>query len=204
MNIAVSIDTLASAGRWVFPKRLFVGLGFLAAGLLFIRPRGMFGEYEVAGTIVSFMLVVAGLALRCWGSGSAGNHTHEGEIKAPRLATGGPYAYVRNPIYLGTIILAFGMVGLIGDPWLLPLCVLALAFLYVVMIPAEETFLRQRFGAAYGEYCSNVPRIIPRLYPWDGHGKHRFHSAALRGEVAVALLLVIIYVVMRVVADWRG
>jgi protein-S-isoprenylcysteine O-methyltransferase Ste14 len=141
--------------------------------------------------------VVLGLALRAWAGGSAGGHTRTRSIEAPRLATAGPYAYVRNPIYLGSIVLGIGMVGLLGDPWMLLLCAAAFTFLYVSIIPAEERFLRGEFGAEYERYCAEVPRLLPRFIPWNGATPAEFNWHAARGEAHIALILIAIYVLLR-------
>src|SRR4051812_14775467 len=98
----------------VFSLRLGIGLLFVPVGLIFARPHTMWGELQALGFAISLALFFAGVALRFWAAGSAGTHTHHAKIEAPELATGGPYAYVRNPIYLGSIILGLGIVGLIG------------------------------------------------------------------------------------------
>ena len=102
-----------------------------------------------------------------------------------------------NPIYLGSIILGLGMVGLLGDPWLLPLHVAAFAFLYAVIVPAEEEFLRGQFGSEFENYRRAVPRMIPRLRPWPGRNERPFNWDVLRGEEKIAGILVFIYAAMR-------
>jgi len=201
---SASTSALARAGRSIFPCRLLLGLGAVAAGALVIRPRNLFGSYEREGIAVSLFLTAAGLALRAWAAAHAGGHTRSGSIEAPRLATGGPYAHVRNPIYLGSIVLGFGMVGLLDDPWLLPLCAAIFALLYFAIIPAEEQFLQDTFRDEYRAFRAAVPRLIPRPLPWK-QAKHRpANWRAARGELLMGLLLVAIYGAMRTVAHFRG
>src|SRR5437899_2272772 len=90
------------AGRRLFPVRIVVGLAAAGAGVLIVRPRDLFGEYAAIGIIASGLLVLLGLTLRAWAAACAGTHTRTEKIEAPRLATDGPYAHVRNPIYLGS------------------------------------------------------------------------------------------------------
>jgi protein-S-isoprenylcysteine O-methyltransferase Ste14 len=139
------------------------------------------------------LLVTVGMGQRYWAAGSAGSHTHSAEIEGPRLATGGPYAFVRNPIYLGSMVLGLGMVGLIGDARLIPLYIAAFAFLYAFLVPAEERFLREKFGRAYDTYRAAVPRIIPRCTAWRGKTNGRFHWGAARGELHILAVLAAIY-----------
>lgn len=190
--------------RYVFAGRLLIGLGIAAIGILLAKPHTLWGEWAGWGRGVSAALVFLGMALRFWAGGSAGHHTHSGEIEAPQLATGGPYAYVRNPIYLGSIVLGLGMVGLIGDPWMLPLWAAAFILLYLVIIPAEERFLQQQFGAQYLSYCRAVPRLIPRLRRWKSGVPRSFSWRVVRGELRILSVLVLIYAAMEGVARLRG
>jgi protein-S-isoprenylcysteine O-methyltransferase Ste14 len=173
-------------------------------GAIFIQPGNLFGRFETAGLAGSLFLVMTGMCLRIWGSGVAGVHTRTGTIEAARLITGGPYAYVRNPIYLGSIILGFGMVGLLGDGRLFVIHLVVFAAMYFSIIPAEEQFLRKTFARQFPAYALHVPRLIPRLTRWRGAEPGRIQWKATRGEVSIALLLVLIYVALRFIADLRS
>jgi protein-S-isoprenylcysteine O-methyltransferase Ste14 len=180
----------------VFSHRLPVGLIFVAIGAMVARPHTLWGEYQLWGWLASLAMVFAGMGLRFWAAGSAGNHTHSAEIEGPRLSTGGPYAFTRNPIYLGSMVLGLGMIGLIGDARLLPLYVVAFALLYAILIPAEERFLREKFRTEFEEYCAAVPRIIPRFTAWKNRAERAFHWGAARGELRLLGVLVGIYGVL--------
>jgi protein-S-isoprenylcysteine O-methyltransferase Ste14 len=184
---------LAALGRMVFGKRLFLGLAVACVGLEALRPRPLFSQGHRLGHSLDLLAVAAGLTVRAWGGGCAGTHTRSGKIEAPRLITGGPYAYVRNPIYGGTIILGFGMAALIGDPLGFGLAALAFALLYFGIVPAEEEFLLHQFGADYERYRRAVPRFIPRLRPWPERAPTGFSWSAARGELFITLILVGIY-----------
>ena len=185
--------TLARFGRIIFPRRLWVGLGVVAITALFVRPRPAFGCYQMSGTAASLGLIILGLAGRAWAASCAGRHTREARIEAPRLVTGGPYAYVRNPIYLASIVLGFGMVGLVGDPILLLIHLAVCVLLYAGIIPAEERFLKERFAEAYLEYLANVPRVWPRLRPWEKASPVSFDPRAWIDQLKLALILAGIY-----------
>jgi protein-S-isoprenylcysteine O-methyltransferase Ste14 len=103
---------------------------------------------------------------------SVGRFATEGEgTLAPwdpprKLVVRGPYRFVRNPMISGVLLILFGEAMFLHSP---ALGVWALTFfaLNAVVIPLiEEPQLRDRFGAAYIEYCNNVPRLIPRTTPW--------------------------------------
>jgi protein-S-isoprenylcysteine O-methyltransferase Ste14 len=88
-----------------------------------------------------------------------------------RLVVRGPYRYVRNPMISGVVLILFGeALVLLSRPHL----IWALVFLGIngVYIPLlEEPLLAERFGADYREYCRHVPRLVPRLRPWERGGR---------------------------------
>jgi protein-S-isoprenylcysteine O-methyltransferase Ste14 len=197
-------SALARFGKVVFPRRLWVGLAVVVVAGLFVRPLPVFGRYQALGTIGSIGLIVVGLAGRGWAAGCAGRHTREAQIDAPRLVTGGPYGYVRNPIYLASIVLGFGMVGLVGDSVLLVLHLAVCVLLYAGIIPAEEQFLRERFGETYAEYSANVPRMWPRIRPWKKAETAVFDRRAWLDQLRLGLLLCGIYFGLHLAAWLRS
>lgn len=185
--------------QWIFRHRLYVGLIFVLVGALVAHPHSLWTRHPVAGTLASAGIVLLGLSLRLWAAGSTAGHTHSGEIEGASLATGGPYAHVRNPIYLGSMILGAGMVGLIGDGRLIPLWAAAFLLLYCVIVPAEERFLHQTFGENYRRFCARVPRWLPRLRPWSEAQSRPFFWSAARGEVRILVTLVTIFLLFEFV-----
>ena len=201
MENARSSSTLSRA---IFSHRLHVGLAVVALAGFIVRPGNIFGAHQALGVSCSIALVLLGLALRAWSGGCAGAHTRKATIEAPRLITGGPYAFVRNPIYLASIVLGLGMVGLLGDPWMLGLYVAVFIFLYTSIVPAEEAFLRRTFPEEFARYCAQVPRMIPRLRPWPDAAPVKFARSAIFGEARLGLVLVGIYAFMRLAAWLRA
>jgi protein-S-isoprenylcysteine O-methyltransferase Ste14 len=195
---------LAAVGRRIFHRRMHIGLAAVTVGALCIRPRPLFGAHQGMVELGCLALVAVGLAGRAWAAGCAGPHTRRATIEAPRLATGGPYAFVRNPIYLASIVLGLGMVGLLGDLWMLVPYVAVFVFLYGAIVPAEEEALRRRFPEGYARYAAAVPRLVPRLRRWPGAQAQAFEWSALLAETRLAVVLAIIYFVMRGAARWRG
>ena len=180
-------------GRKFFANRLLFGLiiAFLAA--FFIRIHRPWSDWPI-WRVLSAVLVLLGLGIRALADGFAGRHTRTEEIEAPRLSTGGPYSFVRNPIYVGSMVIGLGMVGLLAS-WIALIPYLAVfAVFYFAVIPAEEQFLRKTFGRQYEEYCQNVPRMRPRVTPWPGAEKTAFDWKPALGEWRVALAIVAILV----------
>ena len=138
-----------------------------------------------------------------WAAGFAGRHTRSEQIEGSKLATTGPYAHLRNPIYLGSALLGVGMVLLIGDRRLLTPCAVTLLVLYFGLIPAEEEFLSEKFREEYEAYCRHVPRFLPRLRPWANAGaeKKLFDWSAASGEWRLSLILGAIWGTFRIIAS---
>jgi protein-S-isoprenylcysteine O-methyltransferase Ste14 len=141
--------------RWQkVARRIRVPLGFLTAALyLFELWRR---EPRLAAVAWSLVLVLPGLWLRGYASGYV--------KKNRELTQTGPYAYTRNPLYLGSILIAAGFaVALLSWPVAAMLAAMFL-IIYVPVIASEERFLRSNF-ADFDAYCSRVPRLVPRLTP---------------------------------------
>ena len=139
--------------QWM-ARRIRVPLGFATAALYVFevarRPA------HPAAIAWSLLLVLPGLALRAAASGTV--------KKNRELAVTGPYAYTRNPLYLGSMLMAAGFaVALLSWPLALLLAA-GFAVIYIPVIASEERFLRDTFPG-FEDYCRRVPRLIPRLTP---------------------------------------
>jgi protein-S-isoprenylcysteine O-methyltransferase Ste14 len=114
---------------------------------------------RVPGSVyfASLVLGILVLAVRMWAAGFIGRTARSGQTHADVLLTAGPYAYVRNPMYLTALILGL-LFGVMSGLWFAPLIWLgAYAFVYSQVIPYEEQYLREKFGQAYDEYRRHVP-----------------------------------------------
>ena len=130
----------------------------------------VFGRPNAFGVSVGLPLAFAGELLRCWAVGYSGVTTRGNAVTAPELVTAGPYAYVRNPLYVGNFITAVGFAiaftganSLAARVALIAGCLGVMAAVYAIIIPHEEKFLRARFGEAFVRYCESVPPIVPQL-----------------------------------------
>jgi len=141
--------------RWqLIARRIRVPLGFLTAALyLFELIRR---APQPAAVAWSLALVLPGLWLRAYASGYV--------KKNRELTVTGPYAHTRNPLYLGSMLIAAGFaLALLSWPVAVALA-LVFAAIYVPVIASEERFLRATFPG-FDDYCRKVPRLIPRLTP---------------------------------------
>lgn len=135
-------------------RRIRVPLGFATALLyLFELWRHAPRPAAIAWSVV---LVVPGLVLRGYASGYV--------KKNRELTQTGPYAWTRNPLYLGSMLIAAGFAVALGS-WVFALALAGgFAIVYIPVIASEERFLRATF-ADFDEYCRRVPRLIPRFTP---------------------------------------
>lgn len=130
---------------------------------------GIFGKPTQRSAALGVPVALAGEALRCWAVGYSGVTTRGDKVIAPALTTAGPYAYVRNPLYVGNFLTALGFViafnGATSPGKRSALTVAGLGTMlavYAAIVPLEEAFLRETFGDAFDEYTSRVPRLVPR------------------------------------------
>ena len=134
-----------------FARRARVPLGFVFAAVYLWRARP-----SLVSLLLSLLLVVPGLLLRAYASGYLQKNTE--------LTQTGPYAYTRNPLYLGSMLAAFGFAGA-SRRWEVVLLLAALfALIYLPVIVSEERFLRANFPS-FDAYACRVPRLLPRLTP---------------------------------------
>jgi len=134
-----------------------------------------FGKPSAFSVALGLPLAFAGEALRAWAVGYSGVTTRGSTVYAPALVTAGPYAYVRNPLYVGNLVTALGFaIAFTGRnaaatrTALIAGAVGTMLAVYAVVVPHEERYLRDAFGAAFDAYVAVVPRIVPRTTPAPG------------------------------------
>jgi protein-S-isoprenylcysteine O-methyltransferase Ste14 len=184
------------AGWSRIARRIRVPLGFVFAAffLWLARPSVEFLAW-------SLLLVVPGLWLRGYASGYV--------KKNAEVTMTGPYAHTRNPLYLGSMLMAFGFALAARSVWIAVALAVLFAVIYVPVIRSEEAFLRSRF-AGYESYSERVPRLVPRLRPAiagtadSGGGfsgalyrKHREYNALIGAAALYAALILKLCL-------WRG
>jgi protein-S-isoprenylcysteine O-methyltransferase Ste14 len=165
-------------------RRIRVPSGFvLAAVYLWLAKPG------ALSLLIGAPFILAGLVIR----GMASGHLKKNE----ELATTGPYAYTRNPLYLGSLIIAVGFAIAAKSWWIALIMVAVFLAIYLPVIRAEESYLTQRFPE-FPEYAGRVPRFIPRQsegsrtassFTWGLYWKHREYNAIL-GTLAIIAALV--------------
>jgi protein-S-isoprenylcysteine O-methyltransferase Ste14 len=166
-------------------RRIRVPLGF-AFAIVYVwlaRP-------TTSSLILGALVLLPGLLLRGFASG----HVQ----KDKQLTTSGPYAYTRNPLYLGSLMLALGFAIAARSWWIVAIMLLMFAVIYVPVIAGEERYLRQTFPD-YDDYARHVPRMWPRLTPYRRHPglyssarywKHREYQATIGCAVVLTILVI--------------
>jgi protein-S-isoprenylcysteine O-methyltransferase Ste14 len=174
-------------------RRIRVPLGFLFALLYFwlARPTTRSIFFGLIG-------IVPGLLTRALASG----HVRKNEA----LATSGPYAYTRNPLYLGSLLIGIGFAVAARSWWVGAVLVVMFFAIYLPVIRGEESFLREKFPEFDG-YARRVPRMFPRIMPhsdsdetagefsFELYSKHREYNALI-GALALAAALVVKMIVL--------
>jgi protein-S-isoprenylcysteine O-methyltransferase Ste14 len=159
-------------GTVLFQFRSFTPLPVLVLlGWLLWRSRGEAGpggaEVDGALNAVGLLVAAAGQALRFYTLGQVpeGTSGQGAVLQAVVLNTLGPYAYVRNPLYVGNLGICLGLMLIAHDPAVYAVGLLFFFGEYYFIIRAEESFLAERFGQAFADFLVRVPRWIPRLTP---------------------------------------
>lgn len=126
------------------------------SGFLIVAVFAWFSHPTVGSLEWGLPISLVGLGLRAWAAGCL--------AKNQQLATSGPYAYTRNPLYLGTLLVAAGLAVAARSPGLGLLFAAVFVFVYLPVIQNESEYLHVLF-ADYAAYASAVPLLLPRLTP---------------------------------------
>ncbi len=180
-----------------FKYRSYTPIPFLILMLIFEKA-------TITSLVVGLIIAICGEIIRLWGVSWAGSETRTtGGVGGTYLVVSGPFAYVRNPLYLGNILmyLGLGIMSLSLFPYLQIVAIIFFIIQYHFIVKEEEGFLKTKFGNDYQNYLMNVPRFFPRLtqykvssIPQPNHNL----SAGLKSETrtlqafgAAALLILI-------------
>ena len=165
-------------------RRIRVPLGFAFAALYIWRARPTWLSLAI-GAVVALI----GVVIRAVASGHISKNSE--------LTTSGPYAYTRNPLYLGSMVIALGFAVAALSWWIMLALVVLFVAIYIPVILAEESFLRSRFPE-FDQYARQVPRLLPRLRPHTAtvgsfsrqrYLQHREYNALIGTAVMIAALV---------------
>lgn len=165
-------------------RRIRVPLGFLFAAAYLWLAHPALWSLVAGGCVAAFGLLIRGLA---------SGHVRKNE----QLATTGPYAYTRNPLYLGSLVLALGFV-IASRNWIVAaIAVVLFIAIYLPVIRSEERFLHAQFPE-FADYSQHVPRLLPRIPAYRAssgsfdprlYWKHCEYNAAIGAVCMMAALI---------------
>jgi len=130
-----------------------------------------FARPEIMYVCIGVGLLLIGETIRIWSVSYAGGETRTRNVGAKKLCSSGPYAFVRNPLYVGNMFMYVGVVFIAGAANILLMVATTLAFFtvqYSLIIALEEEKLEELFGRKYQIYKKNVPAVFPRALRWEG------------------------------------
>jgi protein-S-isoprenylcysteine O-methyltransferase Ste14 len=151
----------APAGAWLFRYRSFLPVP-LALMLLLIRTGEVDGRPLMAA---GALLVVTGESLRLWAVRHIGTISRTRTTRYGPLMTAGPYAIVRNPLYVGNWLLWTGFAVWSRLLWMLPIAWMVFFVQYRAIAKWEAAFIRSKYLTAYDEYARQVRAWMPRWPP---------------------------------------
>lgn len=183
-------------GKQIFKYRSYTPIPFLILMIIFENANPL-------SLIIGFVIALIGELIRLWGVCWAGSETRTtGTVGGVFLIISGPFAYVRNPLYVGNILMYIG-IGIMSFalfPCLQIGALIFFSFQYYMIVKEEENYLRKTYGKDYEEYSRNVSRFFPRIIPYKAEIEQpdfKF-SAGLRSEKrtlqAFALVIIVIIV----------
>jgi protein-S-isoprenylcysteine O-methyltransferase Ste14 len=161
--------------------RRTIGIPLVLAALILAR-------YNPRFLIPSLILVTIGELIRIWAAG----HLQKEKI----LTTGGPYRFMRNPLYLGSFLIAIGFGLISGSIWVWLLIVAYFVLVYIPVIRYEEMILRQKFSG-YPGYAAKVPAFFPTIFGYSISSTQFSFSQAWRNREYNAVLgIIVVYIVL--------
>lgn len=181
---------------WVYPL----------AAWLFLR-----AEISEASLYVGSVVIFLGEWLRLWADAYVGaqkvNWTKKwrNEAKIGRLVTAGPYAYVRNPLYVGTFLIGLGLCIVVRNGLLAVGCLIFFISVYRPKTHEEEMIISDEWGEAFERYCRAVPRWFPTLRPYPKalrHGQWRWEGIRASKEWKTLIWVTVCVLVLYFREEW--
>ena len=191
----INISSLA------FKYRSYTPIPFLILMLIFQQSTPL-------TLIIGFAVALIGELIRFWGVSWAGSETRTtGGVGGTFLIISGPFAYVRNPLYVGNILLYLGL-GIMSFalfPYLQIVAIIFFLIQYYFIVSEEEKYLLEKFKDDYKDYRKNVPAFFPRLFPYKNSNivqpprnpKAGFRSErrSLQAFIGISALLIILWLI---------
>lgn len=133
----------------------------------------LYANPNIWSIIIGLTLSLIGESIRIWGVSWAGSETRAtGEVGGSFLVISGPFAYVRNPLYVGNILIytGLGIISFALFPYLQTIGLIFFFFQYKLIVKEEELYLEKTYDKEYEDYRRNVPRFFPKLKAYKVEG----------------------------------
>lgn len=186
-------ETNVEVGKLLFEWRDYTPIPLILLLLFVAKPNAFSAS-------LGLIMILFGELVRIYSVAFIGSISRtRSENLGARLVDSGPFAYVRNPLYVGNFFISTGIAVYGGKAWLVGLVVVAFIFQYHFIVKYEESLLRQRFGPAYDDFRARVPAWIPkRRFDFEHFEQPDTYIPALRSErrtltAIAAILIVLIY-----------
>jgi protein-S-isoprenylcysteine O-methyltransferase Ste14 len=185
----------------LFKYRSYTPIPFLILMLIF-------QQSNIWTLVIGFAISLLGELIRFWGVSWAGSETRTtGSVGGTFLIISGPFAFVRNPLYVGNILIYLGL-GIMSFAWFPYLQIVAILFFllqYYLIVKEEEGYLKEKFQEEYKNYYKNVPPFFPRLTPYKNKNVTqppfsivaglRSETRSLQAFLGISLLLSILWII---------
>jgi len=184
-----------------FKYRSYTPIPFLILMLIFQKSTPL-------TLVIGFAVALIGELIRFWGVSWAGSETRStGGVGGTFLIISGPFAYVRNPLYVGNILmyLGLGIMSFALFPYLQIVAIIFFLVQYYYIVREEEKYLREKFKDEYKEYCKNVSAFSPRFFPYKNSNivqppynvkaGLRSETRSLQAFLGISILQVILWLI---------
>ncbi|MCH7972385.1 MAG: isoprenylcysteine carboxylmethyltransferase family protein [Bacteroidetes bacterium] len=168
-----------------------------------------FQRANIQSMVIGFLIALCGELIRFWGVSWAGSETRTtGGVGGTFLIISGPFAYVRNPLYVGNILLytGLGVMSLALFPYLQIISLIFFLIQYYYIVKEEESFLVKKFGEDFENYLKKVPRFFPRFHAYKINNAEqpefnlkaglRSEKRSLQAFVIVTIILIVLMVIV--------
>ncbi|MCH8940985.1 MAG: isoprenylcysteine carboxylmethyltransferase family protein [Bacteroidetes bacterium] len=169
----------------------------------------VFQRANIQSMVIGFLIALCGELIRFWGVSWAGSETRTtGGVGGTFLIISGPFAYVRNPLYVGNILLytGLGVMSLALFPYLQIISLIFFLIQYYYIVKEEESFLVKKFGEDFENYLKKVPRFFPRFHAYKINNAEqpefnlkaglRSEKRSLQAFVIVTIILIVLMVIV--------
>ncbi len=179
----------------IFKYRRYFSVSALTIGI--VLKHYFKGTTSMQLILLGVIIAGAGMAFRMYSASYLFGRHIETEIGASFLCSSGPFAYIRNPLYLGNFIIGIGMAIALNEWYGYALFFSQYSLVYSFLIPYEERYLKDKFGYSYTDYSTQVRRFLPRLRGYEGRikvtPKYNLGVLSEKYHVMILVLAFLIY-----------